>query len=429
MIPSLLKNFFTLVGAEVFGKLATFAAFAYLARLCGAAGFGYIEWAAAVLMCAGLIVDQGFSAYGAREIAKDSSKTATLTAEIVTARFALAAVAYLAVALFAFRFVNEWKITKLLLVYGLSLWALPLLLQWVFQGHDRMARVALIQLVRQLTFVAIVFALVRSADDLLLVGVAETISVVCAAVFSVWIYRSVFPSSVPVRPTLSVKLLREGTPIGFSQMFWVVKMFGATLIVGLIATAEETGYFAAAMRIFIALHTFVWLYHFNLLPSLSRAWQQGSERFSELIGQSMRIVTTVGLLAAVIWILTAPLAMTIVYGQSFARGGSALQWLAGACLAAAVSGHYRFGLIAANCQNKEMLTAALGAVTAIILVPLGYFQWGTSGAGAALCIGEIVVLFFAWFIMKRMLLNNSSDAAQNRTGAENYLENLPESAG
>lgn len=426
MAPSLLKNFLTLVGAEAFGKLATFAAFAYLARLCGPAGFGYIEWAAAVLMCASLIVDQGFSAYGAREIAKHPAKTAALAAEIITARFILAAISYLAVVLFAFWFVNEWTVAKLLLIYGLSLFALPLLLQWIFQGHDRMRLVALIQLVRQITFVAIVFALVRSANDLLLVGAAEVASVICAAAFSIWLYKRNFPSDARARPTLSAKLLREGTPIGFSQMFWVVKMFGATLIIGLIATAEDTGYFAGAMRIFIALHTFVWLYYFNLLPSLSRAWQQGSDKFSELIHSSMRIVVVVGLLAGIVWFLTAPFVMTTVYGQSFAPGGGALQWLAGACLAAAISGHYRFGLIAAGLQNKEMLTSAFGALTAIILVPLGYFQWGTSGAAAALCVGEIVVLLFAWLVTKRMLSKISSEAVQRR--AENYLESLPESA-
>ena len=55
-------------------------------------------------------------------------------------------------------------------------------------------------------------------------------------------------------------------------------MFGSTLIIGLVATAEDTGYFAGAMRILIALHTFVWLYYFNLLPSLSRSWAAGHGR-------------------------------------------------------------------------------------------------------------------------------------------------------
>jgi O-antigen/teichoic acid export membrane protein len=420
---SLFKNFLSLVGAEAFTKLITFAAFAYLARLLGAASFGYIEWSAAVLMCASLIVDQGFSSYGAREIAKNPANTARLTAEVVTARFLMAAIGYLAIALFAFLFVNDQTIRLLLLIYGLSLWALPLLLQWVFQGHDRMNLVAVTQIIRQTIFVGIVFAFVKSANNLLLVGVAETVAVTCAALFSVWLYRRDFAEKTRFRPAFSTKLFREGAPIGLSQMFWTVKMFGATLILGLVATAEDTGYFAGAMRILIALHTFVWLYHFNLLPSLSRAWEQGRDKFTEIIANSMRIVLPVSLAVGVVWVLLAPFVMKTVYGQDFLRGGGALQWMAGACVAAAISGHFRFGLIAAGFQSKEMLTSAIGAIVAAVFIPIGYFQAGTSGAAAALCFAEIVVLLCSWLIAKRVLFGVETN---NLPLNEARFETLPE---
>lgn len=421
MAVSLLKNFLSLVGAESFSKLITFAAFAYLARLCGAAGFGYIEWAGAVLVCAGLIVDQGFSAYGAREIAKTPSHTTRLVAEVVTMRFLLAAIGYLAIVVFAFWFVREQVVARLLLVYGLSLWFLPLLLPWVFQGHDQMSLVAAAQVIRQTIFATVVFAGVRSGDDLLLVGVAEVAGVACAAAFSVWMYRRRFAANKHLRPMLSTELLREGVPIGLSQMLWVVRVFGATLIVGLVATAEDTGYFAGAMRIFVALHTFIWLYYFNLLPSLARAWAQGREKFLEITKSSMRLVVIVGLLGVVVWVLFAPFAMTKIYGQNFLHGGAALQWLAGAWMAAAISGHFRYGLIAAGYQSKEMLTAALGAGVAVLLIPLGYFKAGTSGAAAALCLAETIVLFSAWLMARRMLISFDTLPAK-----ESCLESLPE---
>ncbi len=404
MQNSLLKNFLSLVGAEVFSKLITFAAFAYLARLLGAESFGYIEWSAAILMCASLIVDQGFSAFGAREIAKSPEQTDRLVAEIITARFLLAAFSYFIVALFTIFFVKETLTKQLILIYGLSLWTMPLLLQWVFQGHDRMNLVSLIQIIRQTIFVGIVFVFVKSADDLLFVGVAETAAVTCAAIFSLWMYKLKIAKSLSFRPSISAKLFREGFPIGLSQMFWVVKMFGATLILGLVANAEDTGLFAAAMRIFIALHVFVWFYYFNLLPSLTRTWKQGREQFADLIAGSMRVVTVVSLAGGIVWILLAPLVMSTVYGTDFSRGGGALQWLAAACVAAAISGHFRFGLIAAGFQNKEMLTSALGAIVAAIFIPIGYFQAGTSGAAAALCLAEIIVLSSAWLISRRTIL-------------------------
>jgi O-antigen/teichoic acid export membrane protein len=417
----LFKNFISLAGAEALSKLVTFAAFAYLARVLGPAGFGHIEWAGAILMCASLIVDQGFSAYGAREIAKDPERTGTLVSEVVSLRFLLAAAGYSAIAIFAFSVVDDKSVRELLLVYGLSLWLLPLLLQWVFQGHDRMTTAALTQAVRQFVFAAGIFAFVRSTENLLLVGVAEIAGVASAAAFSIWMYRRYFGAERLIRPIISGRLLREGVPIGISQMFWVVKMFGATLIVGLLGSAEETGYFAGAMRILVALHTFVFLYYFNLLPSLSRGWAEGPEKFGRLVASSMRIVLFVSVPATIVWIFAAPAAMTVAYGTDFSRGAGALQWFAGVCLAAAISGHYRFGLIAAGLQTKEMWISALGAVLAAILIPIGYWNGGITGAAAAMCIGEVAVLGCAWMIANRTILNIGQDMS-NETNLEAVAE-------
>lgn len=400
---SLFRNFVALVGAEAFSKVITFGAFAYLARICGPAGFGYVEWSAAILMCASLIVDQGFSSYGAREIAKDPGSTVKYVAEIVSARFLLAALSFAAIVAFAFAFVWEESVLKLVLAYGLSLWTLPLLLQWVFQGHDRMKLVAITQLIRQTVFVAVVITLVRRADDLVFVGFAELAGVTVAAIFSLWAYRRFFAGKVWFKPTISKQLFFEGTPIGLSQGFWVLRMFGATLILGLVASADDTGYFAGAMRIFIALHTFVFLYYFNLLPSLSRAWVDGREQFGWLFQRSIRIVVAACVVVGSVWYLLAPTMMTVSYGGSFLNGASALQWLAGAWIAAAISGHYRFGLVAAGQQKKEMFTSALGALVVVILIPFGYLNGGPAGAASGVFFAEVSVLISSWLLAKRTL--------------------------
>ena len=401
MTATLVKNLASLTGAEILSKGVTFAAFAYVARIFGPAGFGYIEWSAAILMCASLIVDQGFNAYGAREIAREPGRTEHLLSEIVTARFLLALIGYLAIAAFAFVFVQDAQVFKLLLVYGLSLWALPLLLQWVFQGHDRMNVVALTQIIRQLTFAGVVLLLVRRADDLLIVGFAEVAGVSVAAGFSVWMYKRHIHRRLNLGPTMSIKLFKEGVPIGISQMFWVVRMFGATLILGLVATAEDIGYFAGALRILIALHTFVWLYYFNLFPSMSRSWMAGTEEFSGLIRNSIRLVGVASILIGIVWVALAPMLTVIAYGHDFVRSGPALQWMAGVWIAAAISGHYRFGLIAAGFQNKEMISSAVGAATAIIFVPVGYVNAGLGGAAAALFVAEVLVLLSSWYFARR----------------------------
>jgi O-antigen/teichoic acid export membrane protein len=256
--------------------------------------------------------------------------------------------------------------------------------------------VAITQIVRQATFAAIVFLFVDGPTNLFVVGLAEVVAVAFSAALSIILYRSVVHTTGRLRPALSLETFRSGGTIGLSQLFWVVKMFGATVIVGMIATPTETGTFAAAMRIFIAVHTFVWLYFFNLLPSLSRAWINDRASYALLIRNSMRLVFWVAIPACVIALFTAPYAMSLAYGPEFVGGSGPLRWLAVACMIAAVSGHYRFGLIAAGFQSREMLSSAAGAIAAVVLIPTGYFFGGITYAALGLCCAEAVIFAASW---------------------------------
>lgn len=399
----LVKNFLSLAAAEVISKLVTFAAFAYVARVAGPDGFGYVEFAAAVLICAGLVIDQGLGPYGAREIAKDPRRTPELVSEIVLARFVLAIGAYASMLAFTLLVDLTQVVSRLLLVYGLSLLVMPLMLQWVFQGHDLMRTVGTIQMIRQAVFAAVVFGLVRGHEQLWLVAAAEVAGVSAAVAYGLFRYRRLVGGAMLTRPKVTGRLFREGVPIGLSQMFWLIRMYGATMILGMIATAEDVGFFAGAMRILIALHTFVFLYHFNLLPSLARSWQQADGSFVRLISRSLHGVAWMCAAAGLIWVIVAPAAMTAVYGQAFEPSGSTLQWLAGMCIAAWLSGHYRFGLIASGHQTTEMMTAAMGAIVAGILIPIGYGKRGPEGAAMALVVAEIAVWASAWWFGRKRL--------------------------
>jgi O-antigen/teichoic acid export membrane protein len=70
---------------------------------------------------------------------------------------------------------------------------------------------------------------------------------------------------------------------------------------------------------------------------------------------------------------------------------------------AAISGHYRFGLIAAGRQKAEMMTSVVGALVTITLIPIGYFWIGLTATGVALLIAEIAIWLSAWWWARRTL--------------------------
>jgi O-antigen/teichoic acid export membrane protein len=77
--------------------------------------------------------------------------------------------------------------------------------------------------------------------------------------------------------------------------------------------------------------------------------------------------------------------------------------MAGVWVVAFLSGHYRFGLIAAGEQTAEMWASALGAVATLILVPIGYYKAGPAGAAAGLFAAELCIWASAWWRGRRLL--------------------------
>ena len=399
----LVRNFLFLSGGEVLSKLLTFVAIAFAARIAGPTGFGYLEFAASVVLLAGLLVHQGFGLYGAREIAKDPSSTDRLVAEIVSIRYVLAGLGYIGLILFVYWVDRPSIVERLVLLYGLSLLVMPLGLQWVFQGHERMNVSAGLQITRQTVFAIVILSVFRDPLRLWPVAIAEVAGAAAVAAGSILLYRRHFGRHVPLPSRISSKVVREGSMIGLSRVFWSLRISGAMVVFGLIATEQDLGFFGAALRILVGLYVFVWLYFINLLPSLSRDWNGGTGAFRERIDRSMHVVGWLSLGAGMFWVLLAPLAIRLVYGNAFAPAVPALQCLAAVCVIAAIHGHYRFALLAAGRQRDEMITSALGTTLSLPLIPLGYASWGLTGAAAALVLAELVIWLTSWLFARRYL--------------------------
>ena len=64
--------------------------------------------------------------------------------------------------------------------------------------------------------------------------------------------------------------LKEASPIGLTELAWAFMWYFCTVLLGLIFSDATLGWFGASPRALMALHSFVWLYFFNVLPSISR---------------------------------------------------------------------------------------------------------------------------------------------------------------
>ena len=308
--PRLLAiNLLFLSGSEFTAKILTFATFTYLARVLGPANYGSVEFTLAAMVFFTLPVDLGLGVYGAREIARQPANAARLLHEIVGLRLMLALASMLALALFIL-FIPKGGESKILLsLYGLSLLGGPLFLEWFFQAHDQMHWVGISHIVRQAAFAALVFLFCRRGTPLLYIGLIECASVSGVAAFCVYVSRRRMGFAWPW-PDLHVGRLRghiwQSAPIGLTELAWACMWYFCTVLLGFTFPGRTLGWFGASHRTLMALHSFVSIYFYNLLPSISRCAALPHKYLLELMDRSLRFSVWVGLLSAAILTALAP---------------------------------------------------------------------------------------------------------------------------
>jgi|SRR5579863_7331337 len=397
---TLTVNYFLLSGGELLSKLAAFFAFTRLGRVLGAARYGSIEFAIALIVLFSWPVAFGLEEYGAREIARRRHAglpdQLALAYEIAVLRLLLAftSLAVLAGAIWILPRSPEDK--QLLAAYGASLLLLPWLTHWFFQGCDDMAWSGFLSIVRNSTFAVLVLVFFNVNRPLYHVGIYECTAVAVTALAGFWGLHRRFQVS---RPRISLRRhlwphLTAAAPIGFATLSSIALWYLPTLVLGLRAEPRVLGEFGVAHRITISLHTFVWLYFVNLLPSLTRA-AHARRGLPDLLGASLTISSWGALLVALLGVIAAGPLVDRSYGAGFHSAVPVLATLIVIIPIMMISGHYRYLLVAAGQQKWLMrwslLAAGITLVAALLASPAG-----SMGAACALLAGGLVQLILTY---------------------------------
>jgi O-antigen/teichoic acid export membrane protein len=400
-------NFLFLSTGEFGAKLLTFASFTYLARMLGPVSYGVLEFTLAVVVFFTLPADLGLGMYGAREIARNPSSASRLLREITGLRLFLTLGSMVLLGVFILLVHKNIELKALLGLYGLSLLGAPCMMQWFFQAHDQMHWVGAASIVRQAGFAVLVFTVFRAGSPLIYIGLIECVSVALTVVFCIYVVKGPMRYPWPV-PSLGLAGLmghvRDALPIGLSELGWAFMWYFCTVLLGFLSPDQSLGWFGGGHRIVMAAHTFVMLYFFNLLPSISRCAALPHTHLLQLMDHSLRFMAWAGLLAASLLTLLAPQIMTLVYGPSFHDGWRSFAVLVWVLPVAMLSGHHRYTLVAYNHQKWLLASTAAAAAVAVLLAFALIPLYKGLGAAWALLIANVVNFAVAYYAVRKLVV-------------------------
>jgi O-antigen/teichoic acid export membrane protein len=424
-VVPLARNLSILVAGDLLGRLLAAVAFIHLARALQPAFFGAMELALAVVMVLSLVVDLGLKTLGAREVARAPEAFAGLTSRIVLLQGSVATGVYVLLLMSLWLLRLDATMKWLLAGYGLTLFAYPLILNWVFQGRNEMLWVAVPQFLRQALFALLALLLVQAPGHVWRLPAFELAGAWLAVAVNLAAYRDLRrkqeagnwkqPAAGSQQLAAEVQvstsdLVHQTLPIAASNLIWALRMYLPLILLGLVAGNAAAGTFAAAHRAMMVLQAVVVLYLNNLFPTMSQATQaqtsgEGAEpsflQLRDLLGRSMLLVMAPAAALALGTTLAAPALVALILGSSAAWQASIpvlslLIWLVPVLVA---RGHGYFALVALGRQRQEMWCSVAG-----ILVLFGLFvglapRYGAVGTAWAMLISELCATALTWWVV------------------------------
>lgn len=278
----LIFNFFSLGAVQAISSLIQLIVIPHVISKIGVDGFGEVAVAQVVMFYLAVFTDYGFNQTATRDIAVhkyDQKRISEIFSTVFLARLFLCAVAFLLllilVAFIPF-FRDQFFLYAMAFVFVVGQSSL---INWFFQGVEKMHLIAIATLVARIIFAILVFSFIRNKNDgflfLFFLGVGNIVAGVLSIVMARRIckLRFVKPSWRDVS-----RELRDGWQITLSHLSNSTCHYANIFILRFFASDLVVGYYSIAERIFFTIKQLFVAFSQAVYPQVCQLVQQGKEQ-------------------------------------------------------------------------------------------------------------------------------------------------------
>jgi O-antigen/teichoic acid export membrane protein len=355
-------------------------------RELGVERYGYFITASSVVLLIYAVTEAGLTALGVREYATTGeSERRFVLRNLLGLRLVLTiAGVTIASSVLAVTGANAaivWG--TLILGLGLLLTAAQQSYQVVLLGQLRLGLVMMLELLRQSTAAAATLVVVVAHGSLNAFFWASVLASGVITAATVAMLRR----EGTLRPSFALTkwkdLLRETLPFALSSAITLVYFRIAVVLMSYVATAEETGYYAAAFRIVEVVAIAPWLLISSAFPILARAVRDDRDRFSYAIQRIFEVSVILGPWMALSIGILAPFAVSVVAGPGFEPSIAVLRILGVAHMTGflAVSGIY--AMLSLKRYRALLIANSFALIIAIVGTAILGPRFGAQGAAVA----------------------------------------------
>jgi O-antigen/teichoic acid export membrane protein len=322
-----LKNTVAIGSADLVSRLLGFVATAYLARRLGASSFGLISIGFSVLGYVTLFSSPGLHIMGIRKVASSNHGERAWTSDVTTLRLILAVIGIILAALISLPIVKTTSAWWMIVLWSCAALPLAASLDWYFQGKSDLGPASLGRMLIYVVYLAGIFLTVRSPEDASWTAGAFFFANIAGAFYLVIVFaRKTGGLELRWQPRIWDQLLRESLPLGLSTLLGQTIVNMPVLLVGLLLTTADTGFFSAAMKLVFFVLMIDRVFYTLFLPVVSRYRARGETEFARAATLGMKVMLTFSLPVMVAGMSYAGTFISFVYGPGYEPAAPVLQW-------------------------------------------------------------------------------------------------------
>jgi O-antigen/teichoic acid export membrane protein len=373
-------------------------------RVLSAADYGRFSYAIALTLIIETIMDVGLGPVTVRAVARDKASASQLLRHVLGLKLVWVAIGLVLLVIVTPILRSDRALIRLCYLMGLSSAVRSYLLtaRGLLQGLDRFDLEALLVVADRLVLLAIGGAVLWAGYGLFGLAMAFVVSRVIMLLAATLILSRVVGSTRPEYDRDAWRTLQAAAlPLGFFMIALNTYNYIDTLLLGIMRSDLETGWYSAAYRIYEGLTYVPAILAAVLTPTLSHLFVRDRIAHRRLLTRTLLAALGLGaLLGGIVAWIAGPILLTL-FGSKYAPGIAPLQILAGGSLFVFSTWILHAGAISTNLDSRLLLTTGVGLTTNVILNIVLIPRWGISGAAWATVIAEAVTVALLFVQIQR----------------------------
>ncbi|MGB8321270.1 MAG: oligosaccharide flippase family protein [Ignavibacteriaceae bacterium] len=396
------QNIIYLFSLEFFVRLIGFAATTYLARVLGASNYGLINLGLAILGYALLFGNSGLTLLGTRKIAANSGNYGNLVSELLSARLFLSVIILVISYLLISVFITSADTKNIVLIYMLYLIPFAFLLEWFFQGIQRMGAITIGRIMGMSSYLVFLIIFVNSEKDTLLTAVGWILGGVVNSII-LWLVfnKSGNKAKIKFSNFNFIPVVRESISLSLASIIAGLAVSFPVIYLGIVTTNTNIGIYSAAFKIIILFLTFDRVFNALFFPKIINCISNYPEKLEEIFNSILKIVVAFSLTIGLIEIVGGKFIITLVFGKLFIDSVIIFQLLTGYFTFTLINSVFSFTIIGMNKENIYTIALSIGAVIFVASSIVLYDYLSVPGVALALAFFEISVLLYMAIKLKQ----------------------------